>query len=96
MKNFTGIIAICAVLMSSSPVVATDIERGQELYKNHCRSCHESWVHTRQNHRVASISELRLRVAGWSSHTGLMWSKNEIDDVTDYLSSHFYQLTDQP
>lgn len=96
MRSFIRTIAIGAVLMSFSPFVAANSERGQVLYENHCRSCHENWVHTRTKRRVASITELRQRVAGWSAHTGLMWTEEDIDDVTDYLSSHFYQLTDQP
>ena len=96
MRNLVGIVFLYASLLMSQSVVAENVERGQVLYENHCRSCHESWVHTRPNHRVGSISELRQRVVGWGRHIGLIWSEEEIDVVTDYLSSHFYQLTDQP
>jgi hypothetical protein len=38
------------------------------------------------------MSSLRQRVAAWSTHSGLDWGNEEIDDVTDYLNRHFYKL----
>jgi cytochrome c len=78
------------------PPVMAEFERGQALYENHCRFCHESWAHTRSRSRVTSISSLRQRVAAWSTHSGLGWGKEEIDDVTDYLNRHFYKLVSSP
>ena len=75
-----------------SPPAAAEFERGQALYENHCRFCHESWAHTRGGGRITSISSLRQRVAAWSTHSGLGWGDEEIDDVTDYLNRHFYKL----
>lgn len=96
MRTFTKITVICGVLIYSSPLISAEPERGQMLYENHCQSCHDSWVHTRAERQVTSISELQRRVSSWSIHIGLNWSNEEINDVTDYLSRHFYQLSDQP
>ena len=96
MKNLGRVIGVYGVLMFSPPVASAEFDRGQALYENHCKSCHEDWAHTREGRRVASMSALRQRVAGWSFHSGLDWGNEEIDDVTDYLNRNFYQLTDQP
>jgi mono/diheme cytochrome c family protein len=93
-KKFPGIVAsVCAVLAFSSPASLAEFDRGQALYENHCMECHESWAHTRDGRHVASLDALRKRVAAWSIHTGLGWSNEEVDDVTDYLNRQFYQLT---
>lgn len=96
MRTYTIITFICSVLAYSTPLISAEFDRGQELYENHCQSCHESWVHTRAKRQVTSISELQRRVSSMSVHIGLNWSNEEINDVTDYLSRRFYQLTDQP
>ena len=67
----------------------------QALYENHCKGCHESWAHKRAGRHVTTPGELRKRVTGWSIHSRLDWSKEEIDDVADYLNRQFYQLTDK-
>lgn len=82
-----------ALLAASQPLAAQTFDRGQELYINHCQSCHESWAHERAGRRVATLEQLRQRVAGWSYHSGLGWGNEEIDDVTDYLNRNFYQMT---
>jgi len=89
-----GIVAsVCTGLVFSSPASPAEFDRGQALYENHCRECHESWAHTREGRHVASLDALRKRVAAWSIHTGLGWSNEEVDDVTDYLNRQFYQLS---
>jgi len=77
-----------------APVGAAGFDRGQALYENHCRFCHEDWAHTREHRQVTSLADLRARVAAWSVHAGLDWGKGEIDAVTDYLNRHFYRIAD--
>ena len=87
---------LSAALLLYAQAVFSEFERGQALYENHCRVCHESWVHKQDGSRINTISSLRQRVAAWSVHSGLGWGDDEIDDVTDYLNRHFYQLTLKP
>ncbi len=96
MNNLSKIIILSGVIVYSSPLFSEEFDRGQALYENHCQFCHESWVHSRPKSKINSLSELQRRVSGWSIHTGLNWSREEILDVTDYLSRNFYHLTDQP
>ncbi len=95
-RALAAAVALCGVLSLVPPPAAAEFERGQALYENHCRFCHESWAHTRGGSRVTSVSSLRQRVAAWSTHSGLGWGSEEIDDVTDYLNRHFYKLESSP
>ena len=90
------ITGLCVLVLYSSSSFSVEPDRGQLLYDNHCRACHESWMHTRPDRRVSSLSELRQRVKSWSIHSELNWRNSDIDAVTDYLSRNFYQLSDQP
>ena len=87
-------IGIVLLTVGSIPALAVeDFDRARALYENHCRSCHESWAHTRDGRMVDSRDELRVRVASWSRHTGLGWTDEDIDAVTRYLDRRFYQFT---
>ena len=88
--------SLCAALMLFAPAACAEFDRGQALYENHCRSCHESWAHQREGSHITSLQSLRQRVAAWSIHSGLGWGDDEIGDVTDYLNRQFYRLTVKP
>jgi mono/diheme cytochrome c family protein len=79
-----------------APAAIAEFQRGQALYENHCRFCHESWTHEQVGSRITSIHALRQRVEAWSIHSGLGWGNKEIDDVTDYLNRHFYTFNLKP
>lgn len=85
-----------AAMLLLTPMAAAELERGQALYENHCRFCHESWVHDKVGSRINTLDELRQRVAAWSVHSGLGWDNDEIGDVTEYLNRHFYKITLKP
>jgi mono/diheme cytochrome c family protein len=88
-------VAVTACLFAINlPATAQGFDRGQALYENHCQECHTPWAHTRENRKVNSLKALRSRTAAWSIHAGLDWGREEIDDVTDYLNNHYYQLTE--
>jgi mono/diheme cytochrome c family protein len=93
-KNLTSSVASVFVgLALFSAASMAEFDRGQALYENHCRECHESLAHTRDGRHVASLDALRARVASWSVHSGLGWSDEDVDDVADYLNRQFYRLT---
>ena len=96
MEILVNRISLLAALLLFAPATYAEFERGQALYENHCRFCHESWAHKRVESRINSLHSLRQRVAAWSVHSGLGWGSDEIDDVTDYLNRHFYRLTLKP
>ena len=97
MKTLGVAAGISAVLGFSPAVAAQEVfDRGQALYENHCRECHESWAHSRDGRHVTTLDGLRQRVAAWSIHSSLNWNQQEIDDVADYLNRHFYQFSNKP
>ena len=94
-----GVKIVCAALglsLVAMPLLAEEFNRGKELYENHCKVCHESWAHERSGRQVATREELGRRVRGWSLHSRLDWSDEEVNDVTDYLDRQYYRFTDRP
>jgi mono/diheme cytochrome c family protein len=85
-----------AGLIAAAPAMAETFDRGQALYENHCKDCHDTAAHTRTEHRAISRSDIRKWVMTWSFHAALGWSEEEIDDVTDFLNRRIYHFNDQP
>ncbi len=69
-KDLGRVVGVCGVLAFFPSAASAEFDRGQALYENHCKSCHEDWVHTREGRRVISMSALRQRVAGGVSTPG--------------------------
>lgn len=90
--------AITAAVLSApgTPLSAQDFNRGQALYENHCKECHEALAHTRHGSKINSIQDIRSSVESWSIHSRLDWSREDVNDVSDYLNSMFYHFTDEP
>lgn len=88
--------AAAALLSVALSTHAETFDRGKELYDNHCKECHEQGAHMRKNRKVATVQELRRRVSGWSMHSGLDWSGEDVEDVTGYLGRTYYQLIKNP
>jgi len=95
-KTWAASLAVCAALAVSGGAPGETFDRGQALYENHCMSCHETTVHTRETHRATSMADLRKWVATWSFHASLGWSSEEIDDVVDFMDRHYYHFSTQP
>jgi len=69
-----------------------DLERGRALYQNHCAVCHTSKVHRREPPLPLSVEELRSVVTIWAHEERLPWSRDEIEDVVQYLDRAFYRF----
>jgi mono/diheme cytochrome c family protein len=90
-------VALAGVLAGVAALRAVEFDRGEALYENQCSSCHNPQVHAPgQTRRVTTLAQLRARVAAWSIHSGLEWTDQEINDVTNYLNRRFYRFTEQP
>ena len=87
-------LATSACLVGYPSASLAEFDRGEALYQNHCKECHESWAHTREGRHANTLDSLRRRVAAWSFHSGLDWSDDDINDVADFLNRRFYQLPD--
>jgi mono/diheme cytochrome c family protein len=97
LKLAGGMTALAAVLAFMVTLRAVEFDRGEALYENHCSSCHDPQVHVEGEARhVATLADLRARVAAWSVHSGLNWSEEDVNDVTDYLNRRFYRFVEKP
>ena len=89
--------ALAGVTASVVALRAMEFDRGEALYENHCSTCHDPQTHVAGEARhVTTMADLRARVAAWSVHSGLNWSDEDVNDVTDFLNRRFYRFTDQP
>ena len=88
--RLVSILAFLGAAAVSIDAHAQNIERGRELYDNHCHVCHTNQVHGRKNRTALSIGDLREIVDQWQSNQGLRWSREEIDDVVQYLANARY------
>jgi hypothetical protein len=95
-KSWVTVIAVHVLLAGSGSSIAESFDRGQALYENHCLSCHEATVHTRDTRRATSVAELRKWTATWSFHAQLGWSGEEIDDVADFMNRRYYHFSVAP
>jgi mono/diheme cytochrome c family protein len=91
-----AVLNVTALATPGTPISAQDFDRGEALYKNHCKECHEALAHKRPGSRINSIGDVRSWVTSWSNHSNLDWSNDDINDVADYLNKKFYHLTDKP
>ena len=69
-----------------------ELSRGQLLYENDCRGCHESVVHVREGRKASSPAAVEGWVRRWSGELKLGWSDDEVREVTRYLSQRYYKF----
>lgn len=79
----------------NADVMSDKIPRGQMLYENHCRVCHDSTVHVRENHKAKSTKDLFYWVNRWSGHLKLQWSEDDKMAVVKHLGKTFYHFSAQ-
>ena len=95
-SSFTAMILtvllVLALPFTGGNARAADAERGKLLYENHCRVCHTSVVHVREDRKARSREEIRTWVQRWRKELGLQWGSAEIDDVIEYLNNRYYKL----
>ena len=88
----SAVLLASALLIWAGPAPAADAARGELLYDNHCKVCHTSVVHIREDRKARSREEIRTWVRRWSKELGLQWGPAEVDDVIEYLNNRYYKL----
>jgi len=73
---------------------AQDFERGKLLYENNCLACHYERIHKRDASKslVKSQAQLRAQVARWAGEAKQSLTRQDIDDIAEYLNRSHYKL----
>ncbi|MCC6533120.1 MAG: cytochrome c [Burkholderiales bacterium] len=88
--RFASVLALAAMAAISVESHAQNLERGRQLYENHCQTCHTAQVHGRKNRTAIGIGDLREIVDRWQANQALRWSREEIEDVVQFLANTRY------
>ncbi len=90
---------LLVILTSLATTAQADVGRGQRLHETNCLACHAAMVggdgsalYTRAERRVSTLGELRRQVNRCKENLGLTWFDDEVEDVVQYLSGHYYQF----
>jgi mono/diheme cytochrome c family protein len=62
------------------------------LYSTHCSTCHNSTIHWREQKLATDWTSLKAQVNRWQRYTKLRWSEQDINDVTAYLNTYYYDF----
>ena len=92
--NVPAVLLAAVLAFSVGSVQAGEAERGELLYNNHCKECHTSVVHIREDRKARSREEIGTWVQRWSKELELQWGSVEVDDVIEYLNERYYKLDD--
>jgi cytochrome c5 len=87
-----AILVSTAVAFAGGDARAADGARGRLLYENHCKVCHTSVVHVREERKATTREEIQTWIWRWQKELGLQWGTAEVDDVTEHLNNRYYRL----
>ncbi|HEY6966614.1 MAG TPA: c-type cytochrome [Burkholderiales bacterium] len=93
MRRARALAALFA-LAATWPAAAQDAERGRLLYDTHCLSCHYERIHKRApaRSRIQSYTALQIEVAERGMQAGRSFTREELDDIVEYLNRTHYRL----
>lgn len=93
LKLFWG---LAAVFLVDARAAGMDESRGRMLYQNHCIACHTTQVHWRDQRLARDWGSLRAQVRRWERNTGLSWSDDDVEAVSEYLNRRYYDFPEKP
>lgn len=88
-----GLISFLGTASVAIDAHAQSIERGRQLYENHCTVCHTAQIHGRKQRNGLTTADLREIVDRWQTSQKLRWSREDIDDVVRFLAVTRYDLS---
>ncbi|MGE0315215.1 MAG: cytochrome c [Lautropia sp.] len=86
-----ALLLVAGVVAGASPVAFAQ-SRGELLYENACRACHDEQVHWRANRLATDWSSLEDQVRRWQSVGRLNWSDDDIRAVARHLNERIYRF----
>jgi hypothetical protein len=84
--------ALLLLIFLAGPVVAADIENGEDLHFENCTGCHDETVYTRENRNVQSLERLGRQVRFCKDSLELTWFDEDVDDVIEFLNRNYYRF----
>lgn len=91
-RRFSMMLIFTSLLSGMTNLCAADLERGEALHDEHCTSCHKPVIYTRSDRMVNNLDALRERVKQCELANDLLWFEEDVEDVSAYLNSGFYQF----
>lgn len=92
MRTITA--AALALLLAglAQQLPAADAGHGKSLVEQHCTSCHDAAIYTREGRRVTTLDGLQKQVRRCELSLGLKWFDEDVADVVDYLNGTYYRF----
>ena len=85
-----ALVLLCA--LSGAAAAAPDAGRGQALYERHCVACHTPGIHARRQPLPTTRDDLRMLVDTFRREGNIGLTRDEIDDIVEYLNRTRYHL----
>jgi len=79
-------------IVQMTAVHAENISFGKELHQENCLRCHQAEIYERPDRTVKTLKHLRSQVLFCAVSNDIEWFDEEIDDVTAYLNTFYYQF----
>ena len=92
MKKTLLIFVASGLVMTSSSLLAIDVNHGKSLQQKNCMRCHDDGMYTREERRVNTLDALRHQVQRCETNLDLQWFPEDVDAVIEYLNTSFYKF----
>ena len=99
MRIRSVIAATALALAAGGASAAVDVQRGKQLYDQHCTGCHirlvggdGTAIHTRKDSIIHSLSALQQRVAFCSTQINAHLFPDEEADIAAWLNQTYYKF----
>ena len=79
-------------LITTSLVIASNIDHGKSLQQDNCMRCHDDSMYTREERRVTTHDALKAQVQRCETNLNLTWFPEDVEAVTEYLNTTFYKF----
>ena len=92
MKKTLLIFVASGLVMTSSSLLAIEVNHGKSLQQKNCMRCHDDGMYTREERRVNTLDALRHQVQRCETNLDLQWFPEDVDAVIEYLNTSFYKF----
>ena len=95
MRLAAALAAAVALALAGPPPAAAqaaaDPTRGRLLYDTHCKACHSTQMHWRDQRAATDWPSLLAQVRQWQARGRLDWSDADIEAVAGHLNDTIYR-----